>query len=392
MSAGGPNIAAGAGGAETAGEAGVVIGLLGPTGVGKTAVALALAKRLTEEWPRPPGSTPGSRARGTGSPATGAGRPGRIISCDSMQVYRGFPVLTNQPTGDDGGTTSSAEPVSHVDSVSRATPVAPVKTISHVAVGFVDPDREFSVAQYAAYVRPLIEQDLSTWGWALVVGGTGLYMRAALAPLDVAAGGDPELRARLEARASGEGVAVLYEELVRLDPEAAVAIDPRNSRRVIRALEAITLTGRQWSGRADLWTPAYDHPTLLVGLVADRKELYRRIDLRAGRMLRKGAVEEVRRFREARSPEESRPGGPGIRSAIGYPEICRFLDGEQTLEDTVMQVAAATRRYARRQLTWLRKLKDAVIIDAQDREPLDVAQDILALARSGDRTRGSHRS
>ena len=100
----------------------------------------------------------------------------------------------------------------------------------------------------------------------------------------------------------------------------------------------------------------------------------------------------MRRFRETRGPEEARPGGPGIRSAIGYPEICRFLDGEQTLEDTVTQVAAATRRYARRQLTWLRKLEDAVIIDAQDREPLDVAQDVLALVRSGDRTRGSHRS
>ena len=217
-------------------------------------------------------------------------------------------------------------------------------------------------------------------------------MRAALAPLAVAAGGDAELRTHLEARASSEGVAVLYEELARLDPAAAAAIDPRNSRRVLRALEAITLTGRQWSGRDDLWTPSYYHPTLLVGLVTDRKELYRRIDLRAGRMLRQGAVEEVRRFRETRSPEEARPGGPGIRSAIGYQEICRFLDGEQTLADTVTEVAAATRRYARRQLTWLRKLEDAVIIDVQDREPLDVAQDILVLARSGDRTRGSHRS
>ncbi len=365
--AAGASVTAGATGAETAGEAGVVIGLLGPTGVGKTAVALALAKLLAKEWPLPPGSTPGIGAQRAGPLATGAERPARIISCDSMQVYRGFPVLTNQPTGDG------------------------VETISHVAVGFVDPDQEFSVAQYSAYVRPLIAENLSARGWALVVGGTGLYMRAALAPLAVAAGGDPELRARLEARASGEGIAVLYRELARLDPEAAAAIEPRNSRRVIRALEAITLTGGQWSGRDDLWTPSYYHPTLLVGLVADRKELYRRIDLRAGRMLRQGAIEEVRRFREALSSEEAQPGGPGIRSAIGYPEICRFLDGEQTLEDTVTQAAAATRRYARRQLTWLRKLKDAVIIDGQGREPLEVAQDMLALARSGDHTRGSHR-
>jgi len=353
---------------------------LGPTGVGKTAVAVELARRLSESWPPPaavatvrgapsaeipdarPGETPEAR------PGDGAsvGR-GRVISCDSMQVYRGFPVLTNQPV------------------------VAEREVVSHALVGFVEPEGEFSAAQYAALARPLVEADLSARGWALVAGGTGLYMRAALAPLAVAPGGDPELRARLEARATAEGLDVLYEELARLDPEAAGKIDPRNRRRVIRALEAISVTGRRWSGRDDLWTPAYYHPTLLIGLVAERKELYRRIDLRAGQMMQQGAVEEVRHFRQVRGLEETRPGGAGIRSAIGYSEICRLLDGEQTLEETVTQVAAATRRYARRQLTWLRKLGDAVIIDVQDRNPGEVAQEILTLGRSGDHTRATAR-
>ena len=309
---------------------GVVVGLSGPTGVGKTDVALELARLL---------------------------RTG-IISCDSMQVYRGFSVLTNQPSA------------------------GKAQTVSHALVGCVEPGVAFSVTEYASLARPLIEQDLAHGGWALMVGGTSLYMRAALAPLALAADGDPVLRARLEARAAAEGPGALHGELARLDPAAARAIDFRNVRRVVRALEAVVATGKAWSGRDDLWAPDYDHPTVVVGLIVERAELYRRIDVRAARIVHRGAVEEVRRFRRERGLEETRPGGTGIRSAIGYPEICRYLEGQQTLDDTVNQVAAATRRYARRQLTWLRKLGDAVIIDVRDRGPEEVAQEILALALS----------
>jgi len=318
------------GGSAPAPGPGVVVGLLGPTGVGKTAVALELAQLL-----------------GT-----------RIISCDSMQVYRGFRVLTNQPS------------------------VEEARSVAHALVGCVEPGETFSAAEYAALVRPLIGQDLADRGWALVVGGTGLYMRAALAPLAVAVDGDPVLRARLEARAAAEGPGVLHAELACLDPAAARAIDSRNVRRVVRALQAVTATGMAWSGRNDLWVPDYHHPTLVVGLVVERAELYRRIDARAVRIVHGGAVEEVRRFRQERGLEGTRPGGAGIRSAIGYPEICRYLEGRQTLDETVNQVAAATRRYARRQLTWLRKLGDAVIIDVRDRGPKEVTQDILTLALS----------
>jgi len=118
----------------------------------------------------------------------------------------------------------------------------------------------------------------------------------------------------------------------------------------------------------------------MVGLVSERKELYRRIDARAVRMVEGGAVEEVRRFREERGEVETRPGGPGIRSAIGYGEICRYLDGPQSRRETIDQIAGATRRYARRQLTWLRKVRDAVIIDVHDREARDIAREIAALA------------
>lgn len=317
---------------------GTVFGLLGPTGVGKTRVAVELARLL-----------------GT-----------KVISCDSMQIYRGFPVLTNQPTAEE-----SAEVV-------------------HELVGIVDPGRGFSAAEYAELARPLIEEDLEASGYALVAGGTGLYMRAALAPLAVAPAADPALRRRLEERAGAEGACALHAELARLDPAAAASIDPRNVRRVIRALEAVMLSGAEWSGRDDLWSPRYYHPTVVVGLVLERGELYRRIDERAARIVDGGAVDEVRRFREERGVEAAKPGGAGIRSAIGYREIWAHLEGGLTREQTIEQIAAATRKYARRQLTWLRKLEGAVMIDVGGREAPDVAQEISRLCPAERRDEENH--
>jgi tRNA dimethylallyltransferase len=253
-------------------------------------------------------------------------------------------------------------------------------------VGIVDPRDDFSAAEYAALARPLIDTNLAENGWALVVGGTGLYMRAALAPLAVGPEADLALRHRLEARVAAEGPGALHAELAHLDSAAADAIDPRNVRRVVRALEAVMVTGTPWSGRSDLWQPRYFHPTLVVGLTLDRAELYRRIDIRAARIVLEGAVDEVRRFREEES-SAANGARTGISSAIGYQEICRYVDGLQTLDETINQVAAATRHYARRQLTWLRKLTDAVIIDIHDRSPGAVADDILALAMSGEHTK-----
>jgi tRNA dimethylallyltransferase len=313
----------------------MVIGLLGPTGVGKTAVAVELARLL-----------------GTG-----------VISCDSMQIYRGFSVLTNQPN------------------------VLEIGGVPLALVACVEPGTPFSAGEYAALARPLIAESIAARGRALVVGGTGLYMRAALAPLAMSAGSDPERRRVLEARLESEGAAALHAELASMDEVAAQAIDPRNARRVLRALEVVGATGREWSGRNDLWDPVYDHPTTLVGLVLERTALYRRIDTRAAAIVHGGAVEEVLAFRERSGLDSSRPGLPGICSAIGYPEICRHLKGLQSLEETIAQVAAATRKYARRQLTWLSKPRDAVIIDVGDRSPREVALEILQIAASKEPTK-----
>ena len=249
----------------------------------------------------------------------------------------------------------------------------------HHLVGFRDPFKLFTAAEYAALARPLMAADVSAAGVAVLAGGTGLYLRAAVAPLNVAPSA-PAVRAHLEERAAAEGSGALHSELADLDPAAAVAVDPRNTRRVVRALEAVMVAGGPWSGRSDLWQPHYDRRTLIVGLTLDRSELYPRIDARAGRMLREGAIEEVLTFREEYGLEATAPGGPGIRTAIGYPEICRYLAGEISREEAAVLMATATRQYARRQLTWLRKVSDAVMIDVQDRGPEQIAREILDLA------------
>jgi tRNA dimethylallyltransferase len=135
-----------------------------------------------------------------------------------------------------------------------------------------------------------------------------------------------------------------------------------------------------WSGRSDLWEPIYYRPTLVVGLTMDRSALAERIHLRTSSMLESGAVDEVERFCERRGEEAARPGRAGICSAIGYGEIWRYLKGEQGREETAEHIDSATRRYARRQITWLRKVRDAVMIDVQGRDAADIAGEIVALA------------
>lgn len=313
---------------------GRVVALLGPTGVGKTAVAMQVACALGV----------------------------RIISCDSMQLYRGLPVLTSQPSAGESA------------------------VVEHALVGVADPDEEWTAATYAEHATAAVDADLARWGWALIVGGTGLYLRAALAPLAIPSAHDPILRSCLEERAARESPDVLYEELRSLDPEAASRIHPRNVRRVVRALEVAMAVGPgTWSGRDDLWRPVYRHPTVVIGLSMERSLLYQRIDARARQMFAGGAVDEVRADRAQRSPApsaESRAGGRGVCKAIGYAEISAYLDGDATQEQTVDRLAAATRRYARRQLTWMRKVPDAVIIDASSRTATDIAGEVLILAQT----------
>ncbi|MHB9148724.1 MAG: tRNA (adenosine(37)-N6)-dimethylallyltransferase [Thermoleophilia bacterium] len=341
---------------EEAYDRGLVIAIFGPTGVGKTEVASLVALELGV----------------------------RVISCDSMQIYRDFPVLTNQPRQD----TAAGEVV-------------------HELVGVADAGEEWSAARYGRRAQALIDADIGSSGWAVIAGGTGLYMRAALAPLAMSPAFDPERRATLELFAATEGPYRLHDRLAAADPETARKIHPHNVRRVVRALEIIESGGASaLSERGDLWLPQYRHPTLLVVLTAERAELRVRIERRAKDMLAGGAVEEVRKHRAlhprpapvpaappvaesgASGPQSGAPQAPeippatprGVECAIGYREVADYLDGRLSLDEAAAQVASATGRYARRQNTWLRKLEDAVMIDTSGREAGEISAQVLKTA------------
>lgn len=292
-----------------------VIALFGPTGVGKTDVALALADLL--------------RARGE--------RP-VAVSADALQVYAGLEVLT--------GVASPAEQ----------------RRLEHRLVSFVPITETYSAGAYAQRAHAEIDGLLAEGATPIVVGGTGLYLRAALADLDLRPKPPPELRAKWEAVMDERGPEALHAELAARAPWAAEKVMPRDRSRLIRLLELDDL-GALTPGEGDsqLWTSEMRHPTRLVGLTMDRDALYARIERRVDAMVAAGAVDEVRRADAAGASETA-------RKALGFQQL---LDGD------VDAMKLRTRQYARRQLTWMRKLPHAELVDLTGRHPGDVAAMIL---------------
>ncbi|HEV7460413.1 MAG TPA: tRNA (adenosine(37)-N6)-dimethylallyltransferase MiaA [Solirubrobacteraceae bacterium] len=298
-----------------------VIALFGPTGVGKTAVAVALADRLRAE----------------------RGEDPVAVSADALQVYRGLEVLT--------GVAAPHE---------RAR-------LEHRLVSFLPVDARFSAGQYAELAHAEIDGLLAEGRRPIVLGGTGLYLRAALADLDLRPPPPEGVRERLEAQVQARGAPALHAELGRHAPWAAEAIDPNDRQRVVRALELLEAGELEPPPeRSQLWTEHTRHPTLLAGLVMDREALYARIDARVEAMARSGAVEEVRAAHAAGASETA-------RRALGFDEL---------LAGDVDAMKRHTRSYARRQLTWMRKLAGVHVIDVTGREPADAAGEVLRLAAS----------
>jgi tRNA dimethylallyltransferase len=304
-----------------------VVALFGATALGKTEVALALAGRLLAD----------------------------VVVADSMQVYAGLPIVTNQP-----------------DEAQRAR-------ARHHLVGVVPPQREFTVAEYAAAAHAVIDGLRHEGRGVIVEGGSGLYLRAALGDLEFAAPPDAALRRELEERWVRDPDGVL-DELRRRDPAGLARLDAANPRRVIRALEAVLVSGELLpaAGRDRLWQPGERYAHTMVALVPDddREALKARIETRVDEMLAVGALEEVARARD---------GGPFSRTAlqaIGVRELSAVLDGELSLEEAAARMKARTRALARRQLTWLRKLPATAQVPADGRPPQAVAEDVLALVRA----------
>jgi tRNA dimethylallyltransferase len=294
-----------------------VIALFGPTGVGKTAVAIALAERL--------------RARGELPVA---------VSADALQVYQGLEVLTG------------------------AARAADQARLEHRLISFLPLDASFSAGQYAELAHAEIDQLLSAGRRPIVVGGTGLYLRAALTDLSLRPPPPEGVREHWVAELERRGAPALHALLAERVPWAAAEIEPGDRQRVVRALELLDAGELEPPGaESELWSRDVRRPTLLVGLVMDREQLYARIDERAEQMIAAGARDEVRRANAA---------GVSVtaRKALGFEEL---------LADDLEGMKRRTRNYARRQLTWMRKLAGVEVLDVTGREDQDVGEQIASM-------------
>jgi tRNA dimethylallyltransferase len=296
-----------------------LVAVFGPTGVGKTAVAIALAERL--------------RADGEDPVA---------VSADALQVYRGLEILT--------GAASAAE---------RAR-------LEHRLVGILDVGETFSAGAYARLAHAEIDALVAAGRRPIVVGGTGLYLRAALAELDLRPPVAPELRARWSERLAAEGPERLHAELAARAPAAAAGLRPSDAQRITRALELLDAGQEPPPAAGDpgsqLWTSDTRHPTLLAGLLRDREELYTRIDARVEAMVAAGAAAEVRAADAAGASATA-------RRALGFDELLR---------GDVAAMQQRTRRYAKRQLTWMRRLPGVRLLDLSGRGAAEVAAELHA--------------
>jgi tRNA dimethylallyltransferase len=300
-----------------------VIAIFGPTGVGKTALALALAGRL----------------RATGEEPV-------AVSADALQVYSGLETLT--------GVASARER----------------KVLDHRLVSFLAPSESFSAGRYAKLAHAEIDALLAEGKRPIVVGGTGLYLRAALAELDLRPPPAEGVRERWQAELARNGPAALHVELARRDPASAAKVDPHDSQRLVRSLELLEHGERAVPREpSQLWTSEMRHPTLLVGLTMEREALYGRIDARVEQMTAAGARAEVARAAAAGASAT-------VRKALGFQEL---------LVGDVEGMKRVSRNYARRQLTWMRKLADVHLIDLTERSADDVASEIASAAARGRR-------
>lgn len=282
---------------------GPLVVIVGPTAVGKTALAIELALRLG----------------------------GEVVTADSMQVYKGMNIGTAKPMPNE------------------------MRGVPHHLIDVVTPDTPFNVALYRDLAHRVIDEVHKRRRLPIVSGGTGLYVRAILDEfLFPDQGADLELRRRLQDLAKQRGPEHLYAMLVEVDPERAAQIHPNDVRRVIRALEVFEVTGRTMSEQieeAKDKEPRYRD--VRIGLTRPRSELYERINRRVDEQLQQGLIEEVKALRSRYRLQKT------ALQALGYKEIIAYLDGECSLDEAVHRLKKETRRYAKRQLTWFRR--DAAI-------------------------------
>jgi tRNA dimethylallyltransferase len=282
-----------------------IIAIVGPTASGKTSLSIELAHHFN----------------------------GEIVSADSRQIYRDMDIGTAKATREQ------------------------TAAIPHHMLDIRNPDEDYTVAEFKQDAIAAIDGVLVRGRLPILTGGTGLYIRAVVENLDIPkVAGDPALRQEIENEITTKGLATVFEKLVTLDPEAAYIVDPRNPRRVVRALEVALITGKPFTAQRQKHEPLYDVLEIGVGLGLAPEALRERIDRRIDGMMRDGLIDEVKMLVGTyRRPDGSMP---VAFDAIGYREIINYLHGATTLDAAVAAMKINTWHFAKRQLTWFRKDKN----------------------------------
>lgn len=292
-----------------------VLVIVGPTGVGKTQVSLELADILN----------------------------GEIVSLDSRQVYKYMDIGTAKPTKEE------------------------MKKVAHHLIDIVYPDEKFTAADYGKRAREVIKEIIKREKQPIVVGGSGLYLKALIKGFFQGPKGDEKLRERLKEEESKFGPDYLFERLKEVDPKAALRIHPHDSVRIIRALEVHELTGKpitllQEQGSYE----PFEMEFAKIGLTLERKKLYERIDRRVEKMMREGFLDEVKGLKE-----KGYPTGLKAFRTVGYQELFSYLEGKIDFPQAVETIKLNTRRYAKRQVTWFRKDKEIKWLDAEKEDLIE---------------------
>ena len=296
-----------------------MLAIVGPTGIGKSEVAVALARRI----------------------------PAEIVSVDSMQVYRRMEIGTGKPSG------------------------AIRQEIPHHGLDLVDPGEEFDVAQYARQIRPVLEEIQARGRRPILVGGSGLYFRGLVDGICRAPAKDPLLREELLLEAQQRGPEELHRRLQTVDPVTAGKVHPNDLRRIVRGLEVFSVTGEPLSRWQRETTEGFGSPGMVIlGLTCDRRKLYERIERRVNSWLASGWLEEAKELARA-------PLSRTAREALGYKELFAYLNGTRDWETTCSLIARNSRRYAKRQYSWFRQDARVRWIWVDEKSPEQAAEEIL---------------
>ena len=295
-----------------------VIVICGPTASGKTALSIELAKKIN----------------------------GEIISADSMQIYKDMDIGTAKPDKEE------------------------MQGIKHYLLDCISPDVRYSVAEYKQDATKAIEEILQKGKTPIIVGGTGLYVDALIYGIeynDIKI--DEEYRIKLEKIAEEQGLQPLYEMALKIDEEAMKKISSNDKKRIMRVLEIYKATGKtktQQEIESRKNGVKYDYKVFALNM--DREVLYNRINLRVDIMIKNGLVEEVKNLKEKYNKF------PTAMQGLGYKEVVEYLDGKTTEEEMIEKIKMETRRYAKRQLTWFRKNKETIWLDATKEKDYNVSQ------------------